>query len=248
MVRRRSAVDYVVDENGCWIWQLARNSKGYGTRWDRTTKRLVQAHRWYYEQAFGPIPEGMWIDHLCKTKACVNPDHLEPVTPRMNAERHLYPNGRPAIGSAPPIVRRVDSQDCILWERARDGRGYGAVWDGKRVVGAHRLAYERANGPIPPGMEIDHLCRNTLCVNPDHLEAVSPGENKRRANWRSTCKRGHPLTPENCVWNTTTGKRKCRTCAAERNARYERERRKRRNPRDSREGERSRDERCDGLR
>lgn len=57
---------------------------------------------------------------------------------------------------------------------------YGQVRHGGKHVGAHRLAYELARGPIPAGFHVDHLCRVTNCVNPDHLEAVPPRENVRR--------------------------------------------------------------------
>lgn len=66
---------------GCWEWGGARNREGYG----RYSKRL--AHRVAYELAIGPIPEGMAIDHLCRNKSCVRPDHMEPVTWAENTRR-----------------------------------------------------------------------------------------------------------------------------------------------------------------
>lgn len=74
---------------------------------------------------------------------------------------------------------------CWIAEKPPEKNGYVLhrwSWDGKTStrIGAHRLAYIRAKGPIPEGHHIDHLCRVTTCVNPDHLEAVTPGENVRR--------------------------------------------------------------------
>jgi hypothetical protein len=79
--------EYLVDENGCWIWQMCRNNRGYGLKWDPATRRLMVAHRWYYERSRGPIPRGMQIDHLCNVEACVNVAHLEAVTPQVNSKR-----------------------------------------------------------------------------------------------------------------------------------------------------------------
>jgi hypothetical protein len=78
-------VEYIEDENGCWIWQKQTIGKGYGRKW--VDGRGVLAHRWYYEQANEPIPEGLQIDHLCRVKRCVNPAHLEVVTNTENRRR-----------------------------------------------------------------------------------------------------------------------------------------------------------------
>ena len=72
---------------GCWPWTGSLNPKGYGRFHLPRPMLAVQAHRFAYELAHGPIPEGLTLDHLCRTRRCVNPDHLEPVTNRENVLR-----------------------------------------------------------------------------------------------------------------------------------------------------------------
>lgn len=84
--RRHGPLDYIVDaDTGCWVWQRHVNEQGYA----KITRagRRVWAHRWFYEQHTGPIPDSLELDHLCRTPACVNPDHLEPVTHAENIRR-----------------------------------------------------------------------------------------------------------------------------------------------------------------
>ncbi len=78
---------YIVDENGCWIWQRHTVPSGYGRI--KRDGRVQLAHRVFYAERYGPIPRGLQLDHLCRVRACVNPEHLEPVTCAENVRRGL---------------------------------------------------------------------------------------------------------------------------------------------------------------
>jgi hypothetical protein len=108
---------------------------------------------------------------------------------------------------------------CVEWSAYRDPDGYGRTTNG---LLAHRVAYEREVGTIPPGMELDHLCRNRACVNVLHLEPVTHAENMRRRSEAMThCKNGHPRTPENTYPRKSgPGRLCCRPCNREAVARY----------------------------
>lgn len=79
---------------GCWLWTGTISASGYGRL--KRQGRDIFAHRFAYELLVGPIPEGLVIDHLCRTRSCVNPDHLEPVTHAENLRRGKgHPTLRP---------------------------------------------------------------------------------------------------------------------------------------------------------
>lgn len=120
---------------------------------------------------------------------------------------------------------------CVTWIGALNSKGYAHFWHHGRTHNAYRWLWERFVGPIPEGMELDHLCRNRACVNIEHLEVVDHRENVLRGdtnagrNARKThCPRGHEYTPENTYAAPGSGRRTCRICAkatsAERQRRY----------------------------
>lgn len=116
----------------------------------------------------------------------------------------------------------ITGKGCWEWTGTKVGEGkYGQMMLHGKKQPTHRLTYETYVGPIPPGLQIDHLCRNHACCNPNHLEAVTPQTNVRRGTLPDVtrarhaaitqCPRGHGYTPENVIRNSR-GSRRCRTC------------------------------------
>lgn len=135
--------------------------------------------------------------------------------------RYGNPTAGGALRIADPIERlhsRINKTDtCWLYTGQVNNKGYGVFAVGNTKRGAHVVVYELLVGPVPDGLELDHRCRVTLCVNPDHLESVTHAENQRRMGLAQThCRRaGHPYTPDN-TYRSPRGERRCRKCARNR--------------------------------
>lgn len=127
--RRKHSLEYIVDpETQCWNWAGGINSSGYGV-YERDRKRTV-AHRFIYERNKGPIPEGKYLDHICKNRRCVNPDHLQPVT---NSEHA-------AIETARGVNRKTSLE---LQEAALRLKGTMSARAAADMVGIHRGTVNR---------------------------------------------------------------------------------------------------------
>jgi hypothetical protein len=165
--------------------------------------------------------------------------------PCKNAHNRLYKRGKrpPKTGyrlrTLQPVLERLllrvkKTKNCWIWQGCK-AKGYGVIGVGRRggkQRGAHIVLYELTVGPVPQGMELDHLCRNRACVRPDHLEPVTHQENCLRgmaptaiAFRTNLCLRGHSFTEDNTYWHR--GKRGCKIC---RNAARERWRKRASNP------------------
>lgn len=122
-------------------------------------------------------------------------------------------------------VALPDEQGCMLWLDAPALNGYGRFYLGQRTLYAHRVSYVLAYGPIPDGLQIDHVkergCTNRHCVAPAHLEAVTQRENLLRGRGASAinavkthCVRGHAFDGAN-TYVMPNGRRRCRACNRE---------------------------------
>jgi hypothetical protein len=128
------------------------------------------------------------------------------------------------------LLRTRRDGDCLVWTGAAQSSGYGSVGVGNRKTAlVHRVIFELTHGPIPDGQQVDHVkalgCRNRLCINPAHLEAVTARENVHRAGHgeQTHCKRNHPLSGPNLLMKRRPSGavlRNCRTCQRESQRRW----------------------------
>ena len=125
-------------------------------------------------------------------------------------------------------VEKKNKRGCWVWTSATKTKDCYGVFYLKKTIAAHRFSYELVKGKIPEEYELDHLCRNPTCVNPNHLEAVSHQENIKRGESfnrnKTNCKRGHPLEEYNLILIQHKGRtfRNCRICHNRNVLRYQR--------------------------
>ena len=119
----------------------------------------------------------------------------------------------------------ITPSGCWLWKGKLFKQGYASIWINGKDRRGHVWTYAHFYGPTPQGKVLDHLCRNRHCINPVHLEPVTPKENAMRSpimgqhlkkinGAKTHCPKGHEYTPENIV--AGKGRRKCKACHRER--------------------------------
>lgn len=123
----------------------------------------------------------------------------------------------PAERFWPKVDKSAGPDGCWLWTGAISKQtGYGMFNDGDRITTAHAFAYRTEIGPVPPGLQLDHVrergCRHRACCNPAHLEPVTPSENNRRIPRSPFCPHGHLFDERNTYRHPRTGTRTCRRC------------------------------------
>lgn len=166
----------------CWIWTGAFTPSGHSRYGAKPASRVI------YEDAIGPVPEGQPLYHMCGNRQCVNPSHL------------TFSKPSPGGSSTPPETRfwaKVDRRgetECWQWTASKVvGHGQFVPKRG-HPVSACRYSYELHNGPIPKGLQVQHLCGDRGCVNPAHLQVV------KTAIWasqpRAARRKAAPQAPE----------------------------------------------------
>lgn len=178
MNRRGEAARFwnFVDKAGdCWIWTGTRSPSGYGKFWS-DDGRTVRPHRWAYEHLVGPIPAGLQLDHLCRNPPCVRPEHLEPVTGKVNTGRGMRAtathckNGHEftaenTYAQLPSRTLPHGGRGCVICRKANSDRYH-----------ARKKAEREANPPPPKPLR--EMCKNGHALTPENTY-VPPGQRVR---------------------------------------------------------------------
>lgn len=202
-------------------------------------KGFCRRHYENWKRTGDPVPRQR-PGGLCEIEGCERPRVARRLCKPHYRRLTKYgdPLGSGVVGSARQdemarFFAKVDkTEGCWLWTGGVSSHGYSHFWLDGRTVTGHWFAYDRLVGPVPAGLQLDHLCRVKRCVNPAHLEAVTAQVNThrgvhapevaaariaRKGNYTKThCKWGHEFTPENTYIHPTRGTRHCRVCAARR--------------------------------
>lgn len=144
-----------------------------------------------------------------------------------------YPSFERAVQGIRERVE-IDANGCWIWPGSKLPKGYGTIGIKGRTRYTHRVIFESAHGQIPTGTQIDHLCRQPSCCNPEHLEAVTPAENTRRGlsstlararrGKKTHCPRGHVLAGDN-LYVDARGYGSCKACRSLKHAEWAEKRR-----------------------
>jgi hypothetical protein len=181
-------------EGGCWLWTGCQNGTGYG-RFDKSV-----AHRFSYQLLVGPVPDGLDLDHLCRVRHCVNPDHLEPVTRSENLRRGILHG---PIDGGRAAARQREKTHCPQGHEYTPDNTYSPP--------------SRPSARYCRRCHLEHTWKRRGKEEPAMMSPRLPSAH------RTHCPQGHPYDGENTI--RSGGRRVCRICSRTRSREAARRRR-----------------------
>ena len=128
-------------DNECWLWTGGKNTDGYG--YFRPGHGIsLRAHRFYYELHVGRIPKGLQLDHLCRVRHCVNPQHLEPVTHKENHRRGYWSSRKDCSYGHPYITKNIfyDKKGYRVCRICKNRQTRKTYWRRKEKMASHQIS------------------------------------------------------------------------------------------------------------